>query len=61
MSGRERHQFQFVYECEYVNGEIMLNPEEHDEFKWVKVEELGKYKMIAFLQDLYKEILVKEK
>ena len=56
MSNPERHQFQIVNECEYLGGEIKLNPEEHDEFLWVTKNEMGKLKKIAFLDSLYDEV-----
>lgn len=57
LSDESRHQFQFVYECEYLGGEIRLNPEEHDEFQWIKPGEFDGLKMIAFLKSLYEEVL----
>lgn len=59
MSGSERHQFQIVNECKYLSGEIKLNPEEHDDFKWATVSEMAKLKKIAFLHYFYKEVLSK--
>jgi len=56
VSSSVRHQFQLVYECEYLSGEIKLNPEEHDEFKWVNLSDIGSLKKIAFLENLYKEL-----
>lgn len=55
-SGPLRHQFQIVYECNYISGEVVLNPEEHDEFKWVTIEELESLPKIAFLEELFKFI-----
>ncbi len=56
-SNPSRHQFQFVYECEYVDGEVKLNPEEHDEFRWVRPDEMEKMPLIAYLRSLYEEEL----
>jgi len=56
LSNPERHQFQLVYECDYISGEIKLNPEEHDEYKWATVEEMKDLPKIAFLDALYQEI-----
>lgn len=58
-SGLDRHQFQIVYECDYESGEVTLNPEDHEEFKWVTVEEIKSLDKIAFLEALYQEILNK--
>ena len=56
LSNPERHQFQLVYECDYISGEVKLNPEEHDEYKWVTIEEMKTLPKIAFLDALYQEI-----
>jgi NADH pyrophosphatase NudC (nudix superfamily) len=43
-----------VYECEYIDGEVNLDPEEHDDFKWVTLEEMESLPKIAFLEELLK-------
>lgn len=53
-SGPERHQFQIVYECEYIDGEVKLNPEDHEEFKWVELSETEDLDRIAFFDELCK-------
>lgn len=54
-SGPDRHQFQIVYECEYAGGEVTLNSECHDEYKWVDWAEAKKLdNKIAFLDALCK-------
>lgn len=53
LSSPERHQFQIVYDCEYISGNVRLNPEEHDEFKWIDKSDLKILKnKIAFLKGL---------
>lgn len=54
VSGEKRHQFQMVYTCDFVSGEIILNPREHQEYRWVTLEELEKLPKIAFLEELVK-------
>jgi 8-oxo-dGTP diphosphatase len=54
VSGTERHQFELVYLCEYIGGEINLDPNEHDDFKWVTLEEMENLPKIAFLEELFK-------
>lgn len=54
LSNPERHQFQMVYECEYKDGDIKLDPQEHDDFKWVTLNELESLLKIAFLEALFK-------
>jgi len=51
---KERHQVWIIYECEYKGGEIKLNPEEHNEYKWVNLEEAKNIPTIIFLQELLK-------
>lgn len=55
-SGDNRHQFQLVFACDYLSGEVKLNPEEHDEFKWVSLEEMVNLKKIKFLEVLCEEL-----
>ena len=54
LSNPERYQFQMVYECEYKNGDVKLDPQEHDDFKWVTLDELESLPKIAFLDELFK-------
>jgi mutator protein MutT len=53
LSNSERHQFQIVYECEYIDGEVKLDPQEHDDFKWVTLDEMKSLPKIAFLEKLF--------
>jgi len=57
MSSSERHQFQIIFECEYLDGEVKLNSEEHDEYLWVSTDEMGDLNKIAFLDSFYNEVL----
>ncbi|HCR36409.1 hypothetical protein A2130_02200 [Candidatus Woesebacteria bacterium GWC2_33_12] len=50
----ERHQIWIIYECEFKGGEIKLNPEEHNEYKWVDSKEAQKLPKIIFLEELLK-------
>lgn len=56
MSNPQRQQFQLVYRCEYLNGEVRLNPGEHDEFRWLKPEEFKDLKKIAFFESLCNQL-----
>lgn len=51
-----RHQFWLVYDAKYLGGEVRINPEEHDEYRWVSIEEMADLKKIAFLDELYKKL-----
>ena len=46
----ERHQIWIIYECEFKGGEIKLNPEEHNEYKWVNFDEVKSLPKIIFLE-----------
>lgn len=48
----EKQYFQATYLCQYVSGDVKLNPEEHDAHEWVSLEELGDRNAIAFVRDL---------
>ena len=56
MSNPQRHQFQIVYECEYVSGEVKLNPEEHDDYTWAEIKDLDDLPKIAFLEAFLKNL-----
>lgn len=55
----ERQYFQVTYFCSYVRGEVMLNPEEHDEYQWLSVDEVRKLPCIAFLKNLLDSDILK--
>lgn len=59
MSGEVRHQFQLTYECKYISGQIDLEVDSRDEFRWVTTHEMKNLKKIAFLEDLYKNFFKK--
>ena len=43
--------FQSIYLCNYISGNIQLNPDEHDKFEWVEKDDLKNFDSIAFLKD----------
>lgn len=55
----EKQVFQAVYLCEYENGDIKLNPEEHDEHAWISKEEMADLEAIAFLDSFLKKEILK--
>lgn len=55
-SNKERHQFQLVYLCDYLSGNVKLDYREHSEYLWLEWEEIGKLKKIAFLRVLYNKL-----
>lgn len=46
----EQQHFQLVYGCEYTKGEIVLNPEEHDEYQWLTIDELKHQDNVHFVK-----------
>lgn len=42
--------FQAVYLCNYLDGEVKINPEEHDQYIWLKKDQLRSLDSIAFLE-----------
>lgn len=55
VSGEDRHQFMITFVCEYISGEPKLS-DDHDEYRWVDLMELGRLKKIGFLKQLYSEL-----
>lgn len=47
-----RQTIQLVYTCEFRDGAVILNREEHEEYKWVEYSELKHMDCIAFLRGL---------
>jgi 8-oxo-dGTP pyrophosphatase MutT (NUDIX family) len=60
ISNPSRHQFQIVYECNYLGGEVKLNPKEHDKFIWATIPKIGKLHKIAFLKSFYTMFLLRD-
>lgn len=52
-----RQQFQAIYECEFVKGEVKLDLHEHSEYKWVTVQEMREYKIMNFVKSLVENVL----
>ena len=49
-----RQTFQTVYLCQYVRGEVRLNPSEHDMHQWLEYDDIASVDMIDFLGELVK-------
>ncbi len=43
-----------IFNSDDVDGEIILSPDEHDEYKWIKLEEISNYNCASFIKDLFK-------
>lgn len=46
----EKQYFQSVYRCSCIGGEVKLNPDEHDEYQWLTLDEMHTLPCIAFLK-----------
>ena len=44
-----RQTVQIIFLCKYLGGDIVLNPEEHDEYQWINCSDLKNFECIAFL------------
>lgn len=54
------HWFALVYQCQIIGQEkIILDPTEHEEYRWVTYEELKQLPKVAFLEDFYINYLTK--
>jgi 8-oxo-dGTP diphosphatase len=49
-----RQTFQAVYLCKFSQGEIRLNPSEHDSYKWLNYDNIASLDVIDFLRELVK-------
>lgn len=47
----ERQTVQIVFLCNFLGGEIHLNPEEHDAYKWIDYNEIFSLECIAYLDN----------
>lgn len=48
----ERQTFQTVFFCRYVDGEVELDPADHDQFVWASKSEIDELDAMAFLAGL---------
>jgi len=56
-SEKYHHQVtQLTYLCDYVSGQVKLNPKEHSEFHWLRKSQIKKFKLIHFVKDLMIQI-----
>jgi len=49
-----RQTFQAIYLCKYKDGEVRLNPSEHDMYQWLNYDDIANVDMIDFLRELVK-------
>lgn len=49
-----RQTFQAIYLCKYKDGEVRLNPSEHDMYQWLNYDDVANVDMIDFLRELVK-------
>ena len=49
-----RQTFQAIYLCKYKDGEVRLNPSEHDKYQWLNYDDIAHIDMIDFLRELVK-------
>lgn len=49
-----RQTFQTVYRCKFIDGEVRLNPSEHDTYQWLDYYDIANINAIDFLRELVK-------
>ena len=42
-----------VFMAKYPGGEVVLNPEEHEEYAWIDPKEIGNYQSVAYLPSCF--------
>jgi len=45
-----------VFRAQYNGEEIVLNPEEHDQFAWIEPKEITKYQAVEYLEPALKNL-----
>ena len=45
-----------VFAAKYPDGEVILNPEEHEEYAWIDLAEIGKYKTVDYLPGCFSSL-----
>lgn len=58
VSSRTRHQFQLIYACQYVTGEIKLDSRFHADYKWLYLRDIHSLRCIDFLKSYLKKTSV---
>ena len=44
-----------VFAANYSGEEVVLNPEEHEEYAWINPRDIGNYRIVEYLEDCLKE------
>ncbi|MDO8604558.1 MAG: NUDIX hydrolase [bacterium] len=50
-TGKNKQFVTLVFLAKYSGGEIVLDQRSHDEYKWINISDLAKYKTVDFLAD----------
>ena len=48
-SGKNKQFITLIFLTRYSGGNIVLNPDEHDEYKWVTISDIQKYRTVDYL------------
>jgi 8-oxo-dGTP diphosphatase len=48
-TGKNKQFVTLVFVAKYSGGEIILRPDEHEEFAWVDIADVGRYKTVDYL------------
>jgi len=58
--GKNKQFVTLVFLAKYSGGEIILRPEEHEEFAWVNISDMGNYKTVDYLADCLNFLVSKQ-
>lgn len=59
-TGKNKQFITLVFLAKYSSGEVTLSPEEHDEYKWINISDIAKYKTVNYLADCLNLLASKE-
>jgi 8-oxo-dGTP diphosphatase len=60
--GKNKQFITLIFSEECQDDQIILNPEEHQQYAWIQPSEIGKYKTVEYLNDCvtcYQESMIK--
>lgn len=59
-AGKNKQFVRLIFIAAYPGGAISLSPEEHEEYKWVSIDEVQNYRLVDYMHDLVKLLAPKE-
>ncbi|MEK7501726.1 MAG: NUDIX hydrolase [Patescibacteria group bacterium] len=59
-SGKNKQFITLIFLVKYSGGNVVLNPDDHDEYKWISISDITKYKTVDYLADCLNLLASKE-